>query len=276
MVVDSPTGNAYLLTSSGLSIVPVALAAGRNPAFNAAQVVNGASFRTPISPGSIITVFGTDLGDQASAGSLPLPNNLGGTCLTLNDLPLPLFYASPTQINAQLPQSINTGSAVFSVRSRNTGRASTGVTIGIQAASPGVFSFRDSSNVPVALVFRVADNGTLSLVTADNKAFRDERIVLYATGLGVTTPRVNAGEASPFAPLALTGPIQACIGPANNLHPYPVEFSGLAPGFVGLYQVNLYVPGDRVQGDRLFVVLTMGNTDCRTANTTGAPVTFIR
>jgi uncharacterized protein (TIGR03437 family) len=271
MVVDSPAGNAYLLTSSGLSIVPLALAAGRSPVFNASQVVNGASFRGPVSPGAIISIFGSDLGDQASAGSLPLPNNLGGTCLTLGDLPLPLFYVSPTQINAQLPQTTNAGNVVLSVRSRNTGRASTGVTVPVQAASPGVFTVRDN-NLTIAALFRVSASGALSLVTANNKPFRDERVVLFATGLGVTTPRVAGGEASPASPLALTGPIQACIGG----HRYPVEFSGLAPGFVGLYQVNLYVPGDRVQGEGLPVVLSMGANDCRNADTRTAPVTFIR
>ncbi len=273
MSIDSPTGNSYALTVSGLSVVPLAVTSGSSPTFTATQVVNAASFASgaAVAPGSIISIFGTALGDLSAAPSVPLPTTLGGTCVLDNDVPLPLFFVSPGQINAQLPPTaiVGTTSNTLTVRSLNSGRSSSGVAIRTQASNPGIFTVTDSAGRRVAAIFNVAD---FSLVTQNNAPSRDQRVVLYATGLGATTPQVAAGVGPPSSPLAVTGPVQVCIG----RHPMVVEFSGLAPGLVGVYQLNLYVPGDRVQGDNLPVVLTMGTADCSNVSTTGAPVTSIR
>ncbi len=268
LVVDAPSGSAYALTTSGLSVMPVSLTQGRGPSFRSDSVVNGASFRAPVAPGAIVSIFGDELGDESAANSLPLPTALSGTCVTANDVAIPLFYVSAKQINAQLPPNLPAGSVTLSVRSRNTGVASAGVAVRVEAQAPGVFTLTDSAGRKVAAVFRADD---FSLLTPDNYAKRDEDLVLYTTGLGATTPAVGAGQPAPSATLARTSAPQVCIGS----HPYLVTFSGLAPGFVGLYQVNIRVPGDRVQGDRLPVVLTMSGTDCRNAPTQGAPTTSI-
>lgn len=268
MVLSGPNGSAFVLTATGLSVIPVSQPTGRGPTFNLNGVVNGASFRAPVAVGSIISIFGDELGDEAGATELPLPGALGGTCVTANDVAIPLFYVSPKQINAQLPANLTVGRVTLAVRSRNTGRTSQGVAVTLSATAPGIFTVTDTQGRKVAALFRAGD---FSLVTPDNYAKRDEDLVLFATGLGRTNPAVNAGEAAPLANLALTvTPPQVCVGN----HPHIVTFSGLAPGWVGLYQVNIRVPGDRVQGDRLPVVITMG-TDCRNASTQGAPTTSI-
>ncbi len=277
MAIDSPTGNAYVLTTSGMTVIPLTVASGAAPTFNPNGVVNGASFApgAPVAPGSIISLFGTNLGDTASATDLPLATVLGGTCITINDIGMPLFYVSPTQVNAQLPPNTAAGRVTLTARNRNSGRVGNAFTLTVTPSAPGIFLATDNMNRQVAAIFHASNN---TLVTQDNQAFRDEVLTMYVTGLGATTPTVAAGVGAPASPPAVTTVApQVCIGkhPDGTLHKYIPNFGGLAPGFVGLYQINFTVPGDRVQNLQAPVVVTQ-NTDCTTANSTGAPTTAIR
>ena len=102
----------------------------------------------------------------------------------------------------------------------------------------------------VAAIIHGAD---FALVTPDYPAERDETLLLYTTGLGPVRPDVQAGGLAGVDPFSVTTEnVQVLIGG----HPYPVLWAGLAPYMVGIYQINIYVPGDRVQGDNLPVVVT--------------------
>jgi len=250
IAMDS-NNNAYLLTFSGLSVVSVAAAAGRAPSFQSSGVVNGASRRPgPVSPGSLITILGTNLADSAAASAAPLPRSLGGVCVTANEVAIPLISTSPTQINAQLPLELGTGRVTLTVRSTRLGQVSAGVQIPVSATSPGVFS-ADVNGQPRAPLHV----GDFTLVTPDYPAERDEQLILYATGLGAVSPVVPAGQGASADPLSpTTQPVEVTIGGQA----FPVMWSGMAPGFVGVYQVIVYVPGARVQGDDLPVVITAG------------------
>ena len=68
-------------------------------------------------PGAFITINGTDMGADSVATSLTPPTVLGGTCVTLNDQPLPLLSVTETQITAQIPENALPGTAVLQVRS---------------------------------------------------------------------------------------------------------------------------------------------------------------
>jgi uncharacterized protein (TIGR03437 family) len=113
-----------------------------------------------------------------------------------------------------------------------------------------------------------------SRVNQVNPAKRDEPLTLYATGLGVTTGgRVVAGQPAPSDPLAVTAPIQLFFGnPAIKEAGIIVDWSGLAPGFVGLYQINARVPGAHIKGDALPVTLRIGGVDSATTGPTAATV----
>src|SRR6267142_1313188 len=250
MAMDS-SNNAYLLTLSGLSVVSLTAAGGRAPSFTASGVVNNASRRPgPVSPGSLITIFGTNLADSAVVSAAPLPRSLGGVCVTANEIAIPLIITSPTQIDAQLPLELGAGRVTLTVRSTRLGQASAGVQIPISATSPGVFSADVNGQQRAPL--HAAD---FTLVTPDYPAERDEQLILYATGLGGVSPVVPVGQTASADPLSPTNqPIEVTIGG----QPYPVVWSGLAPGFVGVYQVIVYVPGTRMQGDDLPVVVTAG------------------
>lgn len=135
MVVDSQ-GNAYVLTISGLSVISTA-AAGANtrPTLTAGarSIVNSSDGTPNFKPGSFITVTGRNLAVPATADTLPIPTVLGGSCVVFNDVALPLLQASPTQISAQIPETlVRPGLNVVQVRSLATAQASDPVVVTVQ------------------------------------------------------------------------------------------------------------------------------------------------
>ncbi len=257
--------NAYVLTYSGLSVVSLNSAAGRAPSFLASGVVNSASLTGPVSAGSRITIFGSNLADSAAAGATPLPRSLGGVCVTANEVAIPLISTSPTQIDAQLPPDLAAGRVTLTVRSTRLGQASAGVPVAVNATGPGVFSVLVDGQQRA--LFHASD---ATLVTPQYPADRDEILLLYATGLGPVTPSVPAGQAGSGNPFSTTTqPVAVTIGG----HPYAVLWSGLLPGYPGIYEISIYVPGSRVQGNDLPVVVTAGGVSSAASN---APLGSIR
>jgi uncharacterized protein (TIGR03437 family) len=121
---------------------------------------------------------------------------------------------------------------------------------------------------PRAAIFHTVDG---TLVVPAYPADRDEIVVLYATGLGPTDPVVPTGLASTEDPLSSTTvPVSVTVGDRE----YPVLWAGLVPGNVGVYQILLYVPGDRDRGDDLPVIVTAGGTS-NTAGNSSPPLTSI-
>src|SRR5580658_1377392 len=90
--------------SLGLAFSPRALA--QAPLIEQGGIVNGASWSSPVAPGEIVSIFGADLAAAEQSASAPLPLNLGGTSVTINGIPAPLAFVSPTQINAYAPSSL--------------------------------------------------------------------------------------------------------------------------------------------------------------------------
>jgi uncharacterized protein (TIGR03437 family) len=263
MVTDA-SGSVYLLTVSGLTVVSLTPSAARVPSFT--SVLNTASRKAQFSPGSLITILGSNLADSGTAGSGPLPQILGGVCVTANEVAIPLISTSPTEIDAQLPTEFGTGRVTLTVRSTALGQSSNGVLIALNRTGPGVFSVDAGGGQQVAAIIHGSD---FALVTPDYPAERDETIILYTTGLGPVNPNVASGQlASPDPLSATTEPVQVSIGG----RPYPVLWSGLSPYMVGIYQINLYVPGDRMEGDSLPVIVTAGGISSATDN---APLTAV-
>jgi hypothetical protein len=105
--------------------------------------VSAASYTPPVAPGSIVSIFGTGLASAESlATALPLPTNLGGTSVTITDFSgaksvLPLFYAGPLQINAEIPPAAATGAATLTLSTPSG--TQTGA-VAVTAVAPGLFS----------------------------------------------------------------------------------------------------------------------------------------
>src|SRR5213593_5102158 len=264
-LVFDGSNNVYLLTWSGLTAVSLVQTGERAPSFQASGVVNTATRSRRISPGSLISILGSNLADAASASGPPLPRLLGGVCVTANEMAIPLITTSPTQIDAHLPPELAATRVTLTVRSQRMGLVSPGVSVPVSPSSPAVLSI-DLNGIKTAGIIHGAD---FAVVTPDYPAERDETLILYAAGLGPVNPSVAAGEAASADPFSVTTEsIQVTIGG----RPYPVLWSGLAPGMVGIYQINLYVPGDRVEGDDLPVVISAGGAASATDD---APITAV-
>ena len=273
MAVDSTSSTAYVLTTSGLSIVP--LSATQQIPFqpgaalpsnlilvNQNGVVNAANYQASIAPGSSISIFGQNLGTEASATTSTLPTLLGGVCVTLDDKALPLFMTSPSQINLQIPPDTKAGTHTLLVRSPERYTSGLRYSINVKKYAPAVFL---NAQTGQAAVYRA--NG--APVSKSAKAKRDESLTLYATGLGATQGgKVTAGAPAPSSPLAVTDKVQVFFGdPDMKQSEMIVDWSGLTPGQIGIYQIDLRVPGFHEKGDALPVTVRIGGVDSPTTGT---------
>ena len=213
------------LTTSGFTVLPWNYDAAVAPP-RLDSVVNAADFTKPIAPGGLISVFGSQLSPVNQAtNELPLPTALADSCLTVNGTPIPMLFVSASQINAQLPFVVD-GSAVMVLRT--PGGISSNLNLTILPAAPSVF--RSGVAGPKTGIPTIVRSTNNQLVTPSNPIHFNDQLVIYATGLGQVSPDVKAGFPAPTKPLAVTSVIPIVTLGGMNV---PVEYAGLAPGFVG-------------------------------------------
>jgi uncharacterized protein (TIGR03437 family) len=129
-------------------------------------------------------------------------------------------------------------------------------TLTVAAARPAIFSVNEQGFGPGAIL-----NQDFSPNSAANPAARGSVIQVFATGLGSTQPAVPSGQPAPGNPLSrVVVGVEARIGD----RPARVDFAGLAPSFVGLYQVNVEIPADVQAGSAIPVVLYQGGVPSNT------------
>jgi uncharacterized protein (TIGR03437 family) len=257
MAVDAAGTTAYALTTSGLSIIPLDVQSQTDrPQVNPNGTVSLSSYVPAFAPGSLVSIFGRNLGTPESFSGNSAPPVLGGVCVTLNNQPMPLLMTSADQINAQIPTDLTPGRYPLVVRSLDRKVAAIGQTVQVTRYAPAIFTDPETQEV---LLFR--QDG--SRVTRDAPARRDERLMMFATGLGATTgARIAPGQPSPASPLAETDPAEVFFGDSRYRQAEViVDWAGLTPGFIGLYQINLRVPGDHMRGERLPVLLRIGGAE---------------
>jgi uncharacterized protein (TIGR03437 family) len=211
------------------------------PASNAVAA-NAASFADglPVAPGSVISMFGTFTGSATGANAgFPLSRRIGETELLVDGSAVPLYYVSSRQVNAQVPSSVAEGQVIAEVRvgGQSVGRAP----LTVVGNAPGLFA-------------AVNQNGATN--SAASPARRGEALSVFGTGIGAVTPPVEDGAAAGVAPLS-TGAIPNVFLSDRQLQ---VEFSGLAPGFAGLWQINVRLPADGPSGENLPLTVTNGLT----------------
>jgi uncharacterized protein (TIGR03437 family) len=238
-------------------VVFTVLAKSQAPVVEARGVVNGVTFElapSTVAPGGIFNIYGFNLASgTAAASSVPLPNTLGSPAVEVlvNGRRAPLYFVSAGQINAQVPWETEPGPAQVVVR--HSGVSSRAATMLVQPAQPSLFA-RNGAGFGPAIAVRAGGG----LVSSDNLPAGGEVVVLYASGLGPVEPATGSGAAGPADPLSrAVRPQRAWI----SGFPAPVLFAGLAPGFVGLFQINLQLPETFSRGDviQYFSGPTMGN-----------------
>lgn len=207
---------------------------------SSSPVVNGASFASgvAIAPGAIVSIFGSNLAaGTASYTTAPLPDVLAQTSVTFNGTEAPLFYVSGSQINAQAPFNLLPGSASIQV-TRGTETSSV-ANVNVASFSPGIFII-DSNNSGAFL-----NASTYATISSTSPAAPGNYVAIYCTGLGAVNQTIASGAIAPT-----TNPAQTITSPTVTVggKNAVVSFSGLAPGYVGLYQINIVVPAGLTPG----------------------------
>jgi uncharacterized protein (TIGR03437 family) len=237
------TLTARLEQAPAVQATATALVAGGRPNFSAGAVANAASYTTgppgeqpAITPGSLYSIFGTDLAlDTAIAPAVPITRTLAGTVVRINGVPVPLLYVSPAQINLQVPFELE--GAVAEIVVETSIGASAVVQMVVRPIHPGLF-FDVASGIGAVVNL----DGTL---VSERPAQRGEFVQIFATGLGAVEPAVTTGVAAAITPLSVTvSQPRVTIGGQQA----EVQFSGLAPFLVGVYQINARVPASLAPG----------------------------
>ena len=189
----------------------------------------------------------------------PFPVTLNGTQFLLGDKPLPLYFASPGQVNALIPQNL-TPNLVYQLVVVRGATRSVPVPLTVVRTQPGIYTQNSSGSGQGAI--QIAGTTLLAAPAGANArpvAKGKEILAVFCTGLGPVQgpngePAPPDGAAALSATLFQTlGTVSATVGGVDA----PVLFAGLTPSLVSLYQVNVGVPAGAPSGDAVPVVLTV-------------------
>ena len=253
-------GNVYI-ADSGNNAIRLLTPAVAVPKINAGGVVNGASYTAPVVPGSIAAVFGDFfLTSTSTDTSLPLETSLqtlsfqfsGGTAA-------PLYFVSGGQANLQVPWEL-TGPSTATLAATLNGMTGATQTVNVAAAAPAIFTTNAQGSGPGAI-----QDSSYNLVDSSNPAIAGKTtILIYCTGLGA----VSANQPATGAPASLDS---TKLAPTVTMPTVTIggvaatpSFSGLAPGYVGLYQVNVPVPATVAAGSAVPVAISMNGAASNT------------
>jgi len=229
------------------------------PAIVSNGLVNAASFAPQgaapagVVPGEIATIFGTNLttatGINLSSG-LPLPTNVLNVQVLVNGTAAPIFAVDNVnglqQINFQVPTGV-ANSPTATVQVVDNGAAGNTLTVPVIAAQPGMFTY----NVGGSNFGAILHPNSPQLADTGHPASAGETVVIFCTGLGAVVPAPQDGAPAPGA-AQTTLPATVTIGGT----PAHVDYAGLSPNFVGLYQINAQVPSGLAPGNQA-VIITM-------------------
>jgi uncharacterized protein (TIGR03437 family) len=244
------------------------------PAASTSTTVNGASFEAGASSaGALVSSFGAGFPAGTTVDSpvtaFPLPTTLNGVSVRVNGVLAPLLYvgvgpqfgaAGAFQINYQLPFETTPGVAFVEVL--NNGTAITSEFLTIQPSMPGVFSANQNGQGQAIALNQ--DN----VRNASNRPEARGRVLqIFTTGSGADLlnsitrqPIALATGAAVPIPLSINDPLYiTSFTPTVTLGGVPaaVEFSGLTPGFVGLWQINVRIPANAPTGNEVPLVISV-------------------
>jgi adhesin/invasin len=202
-----------------------------------AGISNAASGQQVYAPGMILSVYGVQMGlSIVSATSTPLPAFIGGISAYVNNVPAPLYYVSPGQLNIQIPYETQPGNAKLEV---DTPYQIATYSFQVAATGPGIFMFADGS------------------VNPSNKGARGQVYTMFMTGDGQVSPSVTTGS-TPSTRRATPKPVQSVTLTIGGVDATSgIQFIGVPSWAVGLTQINFTVPSSVPLGVQQ-VVVTVG------------------
>ena len=212
------------------------------PLINRAGVVSAASWSSPIAPGEIVSIFGTNLAATTQPATAPWPLTLGGAAVTVNGIAAPLAFVSPSQINAYVPSSLpNPGpniDAVSVVVTTSAGSSGPAL-VAFAGGAPGLFT-ADGSGCGQAAALNIRPGGATTLNSPANGARPGDYIALYGTGFGLTalSPQQPPDGAAASGLSSFANGARLYLD-NNGVTPL---YAGLAPSLAGVDQINFQVP----------------------------------
>jgi uncharacterized protein (TIGR03437 family) len=262
VAVDS-AGNVYIADSYNDRIRLLTPAAGTSQAPTIMSVVNAASYLGgPISPGEVVTIFGTGIGPGTAAYATTDPSTgrlatmIGGVQVMFSGIAAPMIYASNSQVSAVAPYEM-ASVANSPVSIEYAGETSNSDQLTLAAAAPGLFAQNSSGSGPGAIL-----NQDNSLNGPSHAAAKGSIVQVYMTGEGLTSPPSATGTITtvnlppPQVTPAPVQPVQVWIGGQPALYTY----AGEAPGMVaGVMQLNVQIPSNAPSGALSIQVSVGGN-----------------
>lgn len=249
------TGSIALVRSRAMDVYTGALLIEpQRPAISDNGVVNAADFLSgAVSPGMIATIFGSamgpdDPGVQATEfdpATGKLPTELAGVSMLVDGIPAPLFFVLNRQANFQIPFEAS-GAGSVEIVVLFDGLESAPISIPVASSSPALFALAGGAGQVVALL----PDGTVG--APENPAQRGGFVTLFATGHGALTDAPMTGAPAGASPLSRLVGLTVEIG-GVEVAPEDLLFAGLAPGFVGLVQINVRLADDLPAGDAVTI-----------------------
>jgi uncharacterized protein (TIGR03437 family) len=211
------------------------------PQYSTASIVHGATFENgPVAGNTFISIFGEHLAwstrsvAQADIRANRLPTSLGGVQVLIGPTQAHLVFVSPGQINALVSSDLTPGK--YPVRVLRDSWAGPQAELALRETAAGLFLMEDK--------YPVVTRPDGIAITRENPARAGSIVTLWATGLGPTQPATLPGEL-PRAAAMLSRVEDLEIWLAGERVPQShILYAGLAPGFAGLYQVNLLLSAD--------------------------------
>lgn len=242
-----------IVVSNGPTIYPNGLENAAGPV----SVTNDSpanSFAVGLAPGTFTALYGSQLATTTVMAAAPFPTTVGGVKVLVNGTPAPIYFVSPSQIGFVMPWE--TAGAQGGIQVVTSAGASNTVTATIQTA-PQIFTTNQQGSGQGAVLIAgtsiiVAPAGTF---TGSRPAAKGEYISIYTTGLGaVENSPADGAAATGLSPTVVNPLVRIGCPDANGGVTFcsaPVQFSGLAPGFTGLYQVNAQIPSSALSGSHV-------------------------
>ncbi|HTS66867.1 MAG TPA: hypothetical protein VMH28_32810 [Candidatus Acidoferrales bacterium] len=222
-----------------LAVLCSGAASGAGPNYSAASIVNASDYSPgPFAPNSVLSIFGSGLARSTYALAASdivagqMPHELNYVRVYVQDQPVSLLFVSDGQINFIMSSVLTTGPV--RVRVVTEGVSGPEIVLTLVDAAPALFSRSGG--------YAIATSADGKLLTADSPGHAGDTIVVYATGLGRTSPNPGVYDIPNFvAPIVALSSLKVTLGD-KAVDPGLIKYAGLTPGSAGLYQVNLVVP----------------------------------